>query len=195
MSAAEIQNCIESPVHVLQTVGQTVRDFPVKKVVVAERGCRAVAVSAHGRRGRWRDGAGKPPETRAAPRSPQRQPRAQTLPRRASALPAARAVRQAGGGDGRGDLSLQSKPDEHRHSWRGAYGNLGPNICIEKIDASANHRRAEGCLHVLETAFTVQRAICTYVVKGHTVQKAVPLALLHPKLGTNSFKFQWAPKC
>lgn len=48
MSAAEIQNCIESPVHVLQTVGQTVRDFPVKKVVVAERGCRAVAVSAHG---------------------------------------------------------------------------------------------------------------------------------------------------
>ena len=42
--------------------------------------------------------------------------------------------------------------------------------------------------------FTVQKSLCTYVVKGHTVQKAVPLALLHPKLGTNSFKFQLAPK-
>ena len=56
----------------------------------------------------------------------------------------------------------------------GAYKDLGPNICIE-IDAPANHRRAESCLHVLETAFTVQRALCTYVVKGDTVQKAPPL--------------------
>ena len=35
---------------------------------------------------------------------------------------------------------------------------------------------------------TVQKALCTYVVKGHTVQKAVHLALPHPKLGTNSLK-------
>ena len=34
----------------------------------------------------------------------------------------------------------------------------------------------------------MQKALCTYVVKGHTVQKAVHLALLHPKLGTNTFK-------
>ena len=38
--------------------------------------------------------------------------------------------------------------------------------------------------------FTVQKALCMYVVKGHTVQKAVHPALLHPKLGTNSLKFQ-----
>ena len=35
---------------------------------------------------------------------------------------------------------------------------------------------------------TVQKALCTYVVKGHTVQKAVHLTLLHPKLGTNTLK-------
>ena len=54
----------------------------------------------------------------------------------------------------------------------GAYGDLGPNICIE-IDAPADRRRAEGCLYVWETAFTVQRALCTFRGKGHPVQRAL----------------------
>ena len=39
-------------------------------------------------------------------------------------------------------------------------------------DAPANRRRAEGCVYVLETAFTVQRALCTFEGKGHPVQKS-----------------------
>ena len=53
----------------------------------------------------------------------------------------------------------------------GAYGDHDPNICIE-IGAPASRRRAEGSLYVLETAFTVQRALCTFEGKGHPVQKA-----------------------
>ena len=48
----------------------------------------------------------------------------------------------------------------------------GPSICIE-IGARANRRRAEGCLYVWETAFTVQRALCTFIGKGHPVQRAL----------------------
>ena len=53
----------------------------------------------------------------------------------------------------------------------GAYKDLGPNICIE-IGAPPNRRRAEGSLYVLETAFTVQRALCTFEGKSHPVQTA-----------------------
>ena len=51
-------------------------------------------------------------------------------------------------------------------------GGHGPNICIE-IGARANRRRAEGCLYVWGTAFTVQRALCTFRGKGHPVQRAL----------------------
>ena len=51
-------------------------------------------------------------------------------------------------------------------------GGHGPNICIE-IGAPANRIRAEGCLYVWETAFTVQRALCTFRGKGHPVQRAL----------------------
>ena len=54
----------------------------------------------------------------------------------------------------------------------GASRDHGPNICIE-IGARANRRRAEGCLYVWETAFTVQRALCTFIRKGHPVQRAI----------------------
>ena len=53
---------------------------------------------------------------------------------------------------------------------RSIYGDHGPNICIE-ISAPANRRRAEPSLYVLETTFTVQRILCTYVGKTHPVQK------------------------
>ena len=39
--------------------------------------------------------------------------------------------------------------------------------------ARANRRRAEGCLYVWETPFTVQRALCTFRGKGHPVQRAL----------------------
>ena len=49
-------------------------------------------------------------------------------------------------------------------------------------------------MYVLETAFTVQRALCTFGGKGHPVQKATPVPQERPNLGTNSLKFQMAPK-
>ena len=61
----------------------------------------------------------------------------------------------------------------------GASGDHGSNICIE-IGARAIRRRAEGCLYVWETAFTVQRALCTFRGKGHHAQKGqkwVPIRL------------------
>ena len=57
----------------------------------------------------------------------------------------------------------------------GAYKDLGPNICIE-IGAPPNRRRAEGSLYVLETAFTVQSALCTFGVKV-TPCRRPPLSL------------------
>ena len=52
----------------------------------------------------------------------------------------------------------------------GAYGDHGPNICIES-GAPANRRRAEGCVYVLGKAFTVQRALCTFGSKGHPCRR------------------------
>ena len=52
----------------------------------------------------------------------------------------------------------------------GAYGDHRPNRCIQ-ISAPANRRRAKPSLYVLETTFTVQRILCTYVGKTHPVQK------------------------
>ena len=46
-----------------------------------------------------------------------------------------------------------------------------------EIDLPANRRRAEGRLHVLETAFTVQRALCTFTGKGQHGQSMVPIRL------------------
>ena len=60
----------------------------------------------------------------------------------------------------------------YQHWQFGASGDHGSNICIE-IGARANRRRAEGCLYVWETAFTVQRALCTFRGKGHPVQRAL----------------------
>ena len=65
-----------------------------------------------------------------------------------------------------------SKWDYYQNLPFGASGDHGPNICIE-IGARANRRRAEGCLYVWETAFTVQRALCTFRGKGHPVQRAL----------------------
>ena len=48
------------------------------------------------------------------------------------------------------------------------------NKCVE-IGRPANRRRAEGSLYVLETAFSVQRALCTFTGKGHHVQKTAPV--------------------
>ena len=45
----------------------------------------------------------------------------------------------------------------------------GSNIRIE-IGWPANRTRAEGCQYVLETAFTVQRALCTFTGKGQPGQ-------------------------
>ena len=82
----------------------------------------------------------------------------------------------------------------------GAYGDHEPNICIE-IGAPANRRRAEGSLYVLETAFTVQRALCTFEGKGHPVHEALCTFTgegpCHPnaaKVGPNSLKFQMDAK-
>ena len=79
----------------------------------------------------------------------------------------------------------------------GAYKDLGPNICIE-IGAPPNRRRAEGSLYVLETAFTVQRALCTFEGKGHPVQKAT-LSLRNVQtlapIGLNSKCVKTRPKC
>ena len=76
-------------------------------------------------------------------------------------------------------------------------GGQGPNICIE-IGAPANRRRAEGCVYVLETAFTVQRALCTFGSKGHPVQKAT-LSLRNVQtlapIGLNSKCVKTRPKC
>ena len=71
----------------------------------------------------------------------------------------------------------------------GAYKDLGPNICIE-IGAPPNRRRAEGSLYVLETAFTVQRALCTFEGKGHPVQKVTPVPQERPNLGPILLKFK-----
>ena len=65
----------------------------------------------------------------------------------------------------------------------------GPNICIE-IGVAANRRRAEGYLYVLEAAFTVQRALCTFRGEGQPVQKATPVPRELPNLATNSLKFK-----
>ena len=53
-------------------------------------------------------------------------------------------------------------------------GGHGPNICIE-IGAPANRIRAEGCLYVRETAFTVQRPLCTVGVKVTPCRRAAPV--------------------
>ena len=59
----------------------------------------------------------------------------------------------------------------YQHWQFGASGDHGSNICIE-IGTPAIRRRAEGCLYVWETAFTVQRAL-TFRGKGHPVQRAL----------------------
>ena len=71
----------------------------------------------------------------------------------------------------------------------GAYGDHEPNICIE-IGAPAIRSRAEGSLYVLEIAFTVQRALCTFEGKGHPVQKVTPVPQERPNLGPNWLKFK-----
>ena len=43
---------------------------------------------------------------------------------------------------------------------------------------------------VLETAFTVQKAPCTFRGKSHPLQKTSPVHWARPKYGPNSFKFQ-----
>ena len=48
---------------------------------------------------------------------------------------------------------------------------------------------------VLETAFTVQKAPCTFRGKGHPLQKTSPVRWARPKYGPNSFKFQWSEMC
>ena len=65
-----------------------------------------------------------------------------------------------------------SKWDYYQNLPFGASGHHGPNTCIE-IGARANRRRAEGGLYVWGTAFTVQRALCTFRGKGHPVQRAL----------------------
>ena len=70
-------------------------------------------------------------------------------------------------------------------------GGQGPNICIE-IGAPANRRRAEGCVYVLETAFTVQRALCTFGVKV-TPCRRPPLSLRNGQtLEPIRLNFKWA---
>ena len=65
-----------------------------------------------------------------------------------------------------------SKWDYSQNLPFGASGDHRPNICIE-IGARANRGRARGCLYVWETAFTVQRALCTFIGKGHPMQRAL----------------------
>ena len=75
-------------------------------------------------------------------------------------------------------------------------GRQGPNICIE-IGAPANRRRAEGCVYVLETAFTVQRALCTFEVKVKPCRRP-PLSLRNVQtlapIGLNSKCVKTRPK-
>ena len=47
-----------------------------------------------------------------------------------------------------------------------------------------------GVSDVLETAFTVQKAPCTFRGKGHPLQKTSPVRWARPKYGPNSFKFK-----
>ena len=61
----------------------------------------------------------------------------------------------------------------------------GSNICIE-IGAPTNRRRAEDSLYVLETAFTVQRALCTFTGVGPCHPGAA-------KVGPNSLKSKREP--
>ena len=65
-----------------------------------------------------------------------------------------------------------SKWDYYQNLPFGASGDHGPNICIE-TGVRTNRRRAEGCLYVWEIAFTVQRALCTFIGKGHPMQRAL----------------------
>ena len=67
------------------------------------------------------------------------------------------------------------------------------NICI-KIGRPANRRRAEGSLYVLETAFSVQRALCTFTGKGHPVQKTVPIIQALQKWVPIRLNFKWMLK-
>ena len=86
-----------------------------------------------------------------------------------------------------------SKWDYYQNLPFGASGHHGSNICIE-IGARASRRRAEGCLYVwdpctsLETALTVQRALCTFRGEGHPVQKGHPCHPGAAKVGPNSLK-------
>ena len=61
----------------------------------------------------------------------------------------------------------------YQHWQFGASGDHGSNICIE-IGTPANCRRAGGGLYVWETAFTVQRALCTFGVKVTPCRRAAP---------------------
>ena len=70
-----------------------------------------------------------------------------------------------------------------------AYGDHEPNICIE-IGAPAIRRRAEGSLYVLETAFTVQRALCTFEGKPLSLRNVQTLA----PIGLNSKYEKTRPK-
>ena len=63
----------------------------------------------------------------------------------------------------------------YQHWQFGASGDHGSNICIE-MGTPANRRRAGGGLYVWETAFTVQRALCTFWVKV-TPCRRPPLSL------------------
>ena len=65
----------------------------------------------------------------------------------------------------RGGSKVSSELSRCQRPQRGFIRNI-------QIRAPANRRRAEGSLYVLETAFTVQRALCTFEGKGHPVQKA-----------------------
>ena len=60
----------------------------------------------------------------------------------------------------------------------------------KEIGLPANRTRAEGCLYVLETAFTVQKALCMFEGKGHPVQKVTPVPQERPNLGPNWLKFK-----
>ena len=88
-----------------------------------------------------------------------------------------------------GGLGPQIAQQLYRNVPFGAYGDHEPNICIE-IGSPANRRRAEGSLYVLEIAFTVQKALCTFEGKGHPVQKVTPVPQERPNLGPNWLKFK-----
>ena len=61
--------------------------------------------------------------------------------------------------------------------WRPGKSQTCRRLCVRLGDSL---HRAESPLHVWG--------------KGHPVQKATPVPQERPNLGTNSFKFQWAPK-